>query len=202
MLLAFATAFLLRRKSPLAPMQQIAIWIGGAAGAAFAAKIPFIIISGGSIFNIESWLVDGKTIMSGFAGGYFGIEITKWLLHITAKTGDGLAVPLAAAVGVGRLGCYFNGCCTAPGHPVPLYECAFHISMALLLWRLESVAALRWQLVKLYLIAYCIFRFLIEFIRVEPRVALGLTAYQFGAVAFAAILTILWRLDDRKKIKI
>jgi len=37
----------------------------------------------------------------------------------------------------------------------------------------------RLQRIKLYLIAYLIYRFLTEFIRPEPVVALGLTAYQW-----------------------
>lgn len=79
---------------------------------------------------------------------------------------------------------------------MPLYESAFHAAMALVLWRLERIEALRWQLIKLYLIAYCAFRFAIEFIRVEPRVALGLTAYQLGAAGLAIAMALLWWRDE------
>lgn len=82
---------------------------------------------------------------------------------------------------------------------MPLYESAFHAAMALALWRLRGVVALRWQLLKLYLIAYAVFRFGVEFIRVEPRVAWGLTAYQFGAAALAAVMAVLWWRDERLK---
>ncbi len=82
---------------------------------------------------------------------------------------------------------------------VPLYESAFHAAMALLLWRLGRVEALRWQLLKLYFIAYGAFRFLVEFIRTEPRVALGLTAYQYGAAALALAMALLWWRDERLK---
>jgi phosphatidylglycerol:prolipoprotein diacylglycerol transferase len=100
-------------------------------------------------------------------------------------------------VAVGRWGCFFNGCCGAP--LVPVLESAFHASMALLLWRLRSVEAFRWQLLKLYLIAYAAFRFGVEFLRSEPRVAGGLTAYQLGAAAMAAVLALLWWIDERAK---
>ena len=39
----------------------------------------------------------------------------------------------------------------------------------------------------LYMAAYCVFRFLVEFIRIEPRVALGLTAYQWIAAVGLAV---------------
>ena len=59
--------------------------------------------------------------------------------------------------------------------------------------------ALRFQLLKLYLIAYSVFRFGIEYVRVEPRVAAGLTAYQIGAAALAALMALLWARDEALK---
>lgn len=82
---------------------------------------------------------------------------------------------------------------------MPLYESAFHAVMAVVFWRLPDLESLRWQRLKLYLLLYCAFRFGMEFIRTEPRVAWGLTAYQIGAFAFAAILAALWAVDERAK---
>jgi len=45
------------------------------------------------------------------------------------------------------------------------------------------------------LIAYLIYRFLTEFIRPEPIIALGLTAYQWGALALIPVFAWLWRRD-------
>lgn len=188
--LALAVGFLLRRPSTLPWRQRWVVLAGALAGAGLGAKLPFVLAG-------TSWFADGKTILSGFAGGYLGVEIAKGLAGIREKTGDSFAVPLAAAVAVGRWGCFFNGCCGAP--LVPPIESAFHAAMAVVLWRLSRVEALRWQLLKLYLIAYSIFRFFIEFVRTEPRVALGLTPYQYGSIAMAAILALLWRRDERLK---
>jgi prolipoprotein diacylglyceryltransferase len=193
MALGLLMAFLLRRPSPLPPRQRWGVIAGALFGAGVGSKLPFVLLGESAFFG------DGKTILSGLAGGYLGVEIAKFLLGVRAKTGDGFAVPLAAAVAVGRWGCFFNGCCSAPGHAVPLYESAFHASMALVLWRLERVEALRWQLLKLYFITYAVFRFLVEFIRVEPRVAWGLTGYQFGAAALALAMAALWAVDERLK---
>ena len=54
---------------------------------------------------------DGKTILCGIVGGYFGVEVAKWTLDVRVKTGDTFALPLALAMAVGRWGCFFNGCC-------------------------------------------------------------------------------------------
>jgi prolipoprotein diacylglyceryltransferase len=196
---ALGTALLLRRRSTLPPLQRWGVAIAAIFGAGVGAKLPFVLLAGESFLSLPAWTADGKTILSGLVGGYAAVEVAKLLLGISAKTGDGFAVPLAAAVAVGRWGCFFNGCCSAPGLPVPLLESAFHAGMAVLLWRLEGVERFRWQLLKLYLIAYGLFRFLVEFVRTEPRVAWGLTAYQLGALALAALMSGLWWLDDLRK---
>lgn len=186
--LALLTAILLRRRSALPWKQRAAILAGAIAGAGLGAKLPFVLAGG-------PWWAEGKTILAGFAGGYVGVEIAKFLAGVREKTGDGFAVPLAAAVAVGRWGCWFNGCCA----PVQIPESAFHAMMAVILWRLQGVERFRWQLLKLYLIAYSAFRFATEYLRAEPKVALGLTAYQFGAAALAAAMALLWWRDERVK---
>jgi phosphatidylglycerol---prolipoprotein diacylglyceryl transferase len=195
--LALLTALALRPKSSLPLRQRLAVYAGAIAGAGFGSKLPFAILGNDPFWSMQAWFTDGKTILAGLAGGYIGVEIAKRLAGVREKTGDGFAVPLAAAVAVGRWGCWFNGCCSAPHVPVPIIESAFHAAMALILWRLQEVDALRHQRVKLYLIAYCAFRFAIEFVRTEPRIAWGLTAYQFGAAAFATALAIHWVVDAR-----
>jgi phosphatidylglycerol:prolipoprotein diacylglycerol transferase len=195
--LALATALALRRPLPLPRAQRWAILVAALLGAGLGAKLPFVWHSGEPFWSTSAWFSDGKTLLSGLAGGYLCVEIAKRLAGIRQKTGDDFAVPLAAAVAVGRWGCFFNGCCGAP--LVPVLESAFHGTMALVLWRLRNASILRWQLIKLYLMCYCIFRFGMEFIRTEPRVAWGLTAYQFGAAALVLLMLLLWWHDERLK---
>jgi len=197
--LALLAAFALRRPSTLPPRQRAAVIAGALLGAALGAKLPFVIFAGESPFTLNLWLRDGKTLLSGLAGGYLGVELAKALAGVREKTGDGFALPLAVAVGVGRIGCFFNGCCTAPGLAIPLWESAFHLTAALTLWRLERAGRFRWQLLKLYLITYAIFRFFIEFVRTEPRIWAGFTAYQFGAAALGILMVVLWMKDERLK---
>lgn len=92
---------------------------------------------------------------------------------------------IAAAHGLGRLGCFFAGCCHGlrndgffglymknPGYkvlPVQLYECVFLIALSavifVLLFRNNSF---RYGLV-IYMISYGIWRFLIEYLRGDDR---------------------------------
>ncbi len=198
--LALLTSLLLRRPVPLPALQRLAIFSAAVFGAGAAAKLPFVLLSKAPFFSAGAWFSDGKTILAGFAGGYLAIELVKLAMGASIKTGDALAMPLAAGVAVGRWGCFFNGCCGAP--LVPPLESAFHAMMGILIWRLRDVAVLRWQLIKLYLIAYCVFRFFVEFIRTEPRLLWGLTGYQFGAAAFAAVLAALWAHDEGLKKRV
>ena len=196
-LLALGTALVLRRPLPLPRAQRWGILIAALFGAGVGAKLPFVLLSGEPFFSKPAWFADGKTILAGLAGGYLCVELAKLLMGVKIKTGDSFALPLAAAVAVGRWGCFFNGCCGAP--VIPVVESAFHLTMAAVLWRLRNVEALRWQLLKLYLLAYCAFRFIVEFARTEPRVAWSLTAYQFGAAAMAVLLALHWVADEKLK---
>jgi prolipoprotein diacylglyceryltransferase len=51
----------------------------------------------------------GKSVVGGLAGAILAIEILKRRLGITGSTGLRFAAPLAAAISVGRLGCFFAG---------------------------------------------------------------------------------------------
>jgi phosphatidylglycerol:prolipoprotein diacylglycerol transferase len=162
---------------------------------------------------VNLWFADGKTILAGLAGAYLGVEVGKLALGVRVKTGDSFAIPLALAMTVGRWGCFVNGCCygtpthlpwgvrfpiddhAALRHPTQVYESLFHFAMALVLLDLLHRGALRRQRLKLYLIAYCVYRFLTEFIRDEPIWLTGLTFYQWAATVLAAALAVQWWLD-------
>ena len=51
----------------------------------------------------------GKRVVGGLAGAILAIEILKRRVGITGSTGLRFAAPLAAAIAVGRLGCFFAG---------------------------------------------------------------------------------------------
>mgnify|MGYP000427510754 CR=1 FL=1 len=192
--------------------QRIAVSLAAIIGGALGAKLPFILWDPQALESLSSWLVDGRTLTWGLAGGYLAVEGTKLSLGIKAKTGDGFAAPVAAAVAVGRLGCWNAGCCFgAPTsvpwavdfgdgimrHPTQLYEFSFHaLACGVLFWMGRRDLFAR-QRIKLYLIAYMVYRFLTEWLRPEPHAALGLTFYQWSALAFGLALAAHFAYDRR-----
>ncbi|MGQ0633921.1 MAG: prolipoprotein diacylglyceryl transferase [Planctomycetaceae bacterium] len=216
MLAAIAAAVVVQKVSsnrlPLPGRQRLALGLGAFCGAMIGAKLPFLLADWPGLLSGRAWLDNGKTILFGMAGGYLGVEIVKAVLGIRMKTGDSFAAPVAAAIGIGRLACYHSGCCYGVAtqlpwgvdfgdgvcrHPTQLYEAGFHLAAAATLVTLARCGALRGQLIKLYFIAYCVFRFATEFIRPEPRLWPGLTLYQWGALCLIGVFAGLWIHDAR-----
>lgn len=224
MILALVVFLLTRWLIPKPPALRMLPWwkraslaaaalVGGAVG----GKLPFVGTNPIGWLDIGTWLQDGKTIVAGLIGAYLAVELTKWMLDIRVKTGDTFALPLALALAIGRWGCFFNGCCygvattlpwgvtfrvkTATGsqlqrcHPTQIYESLFHFTMALVLWQLMRRGLFVGQRLKIYLIAYGVYRFLTEYIRPEPAWWLGLTFYQWAAAALAAGMIAQWMAE-------
>ena len=107
---------------------------------------------------------------------------------------DGFIPGVAVAQGFGRIGCFFAGCCfgvpaqgalgvvfpagsLAPAGvalvPVQLFSAAGDFLLAALLLLLDRKKPRAGLLTGLYLLLYSIGRFLIEFLRSDPRGAVG-----------------------------
>jgi phosphatidylglycerol:prolipoprotein diacylglycerol transferase len=224
MLLALGSCSLLLRRFqqqlPIQGWQKVALGIGGFCGAMIGSKLPFVVSDPRGMLDGTAWLAHGKTIMCGIVGGYFGVEIAKKLANVRIKTGDTFAIPVAVAVAVGRIGCFFGGCCygkpcdlpwgvyfTTMGdgepvvdvrrHPTQLYEAAFHLLLAVVLWQLLRRGILRGQLIKFYLLTYLCYRFVTEWLRPEVPLWLNLTGYQWAALALMPLFAWLWYRDAR-----
>ena len=146
-----------------------------------------------------------------FHGGAIGgaIAVLAWSWHkgfMEGRTFDMGAAPLAAGYAIGRIGCqlagdgdygipwdgpwamaYPNGTVPTdvPVHPTPVYETITMLIVALVLWRLRD----RWRpgtLFALYLILAGLERFLVEFIRRNDDVFLGLTQPQLLSLVMIA----------------
>lgn len=219
MVAAVATGIWFSRRMPspsaLTSGERLGIGLGAFCGAMIGAKLPFVVADWDGLLSGAAWFSDGKTIICGLVGGYVGVEAAKWALGVTVKTGDSFAVPVAAAVGVGRLACFVGGCCygtptdlpwgivfpavdSLPRHPTQLYEAAFHLTMAAVLWQLQRRGMFRGQLIKLYILSYLTYRFATEFIRPEAQLWYGLTGYQWACLALAPVFAALWVRDARQ----
>jgi phosphatidylglycerol---prolipoprotein diacylglyceryl transferase len=189
---------------------RTALALAGFIGGAFGAKLPFI--NSGEDWLAGIWFRDGKTITTGLVGAYLGVELAKIALNLRVKTGDTFAIPLALALTVGRWACFFNGCCFGqattlpwgldfgdgiPRHPTQIYESFFHLGMAMILVQITRHGILRDHRLQLYLIAYCAYRFVTEWIRPEPAGFMGLTFYQAVVAIFAMALIGQWIWDKR-----
>lgn len=198
----------------LNPLERLWIGLGAFIGAMVMAKLPFIVLDPGGMRDGTAFFMSGKTILFGLVGGYFGVELVKWRLGIKVKTGDSFAVPVAGSIAVGRLSCLAGGCCYGtpttlpwglifpavdqlPRHPTQLYEFAFHLTAAIMLTLLQKQGLFRSQLIKLYFISYCAYRFLSEYLRPEVRDAYGFTAYQWTSAILIILFAWLWWRDEK-----
>jgi phosphatidylglycerol:prolipoprotein diacylglycerol transferase len=217
--LAIVTGLVLSRKTqrgvPLTDSQRLGIGLGAFVGAMLGAKLPFALADWDQLLSGGAWFTDGKTILTGLVGGYFGVVVAKWSLDIHARTGDSFVMPVAASVAVGRLGCFVAGCCYGrvttmpwgvvfpqhgplPRHPAQLYEAAFHGLAAVSLSSLQRAGLFRGNLMKLYVIAYASYRFLTEFIREEEPLWLDLTGYQWASMLLIVLFAGLWWRDAKQ----
>jgi phosphatidylglycerol:prolipoprotein diacylglycerol transferase len=211
---AVATGVVVSRRTqrplPLGRGERLAVGLGAFCGGMIGAKLPFVLADWDGFLSGAAWFDNGKTLVCGLVGGYFGVEAAKWAMHVRVKTGDTFAAPVAAAIAVGRLACFCGGCCFGTvtalpwgvdfgdgvrRHPTQLYEFAFHAAAAVVLYQLQRRGRFRGQLIKLYIIAYLAYRFATEFIRPEPRVWLHLTAYQLAALGLVPVFIGLWWYD-------
>ncbi|MCX7832930.1 MAG: prolipoprotein diacylglyceryl transferase [Ignavibacteria bacterium] len=102
------------------------------------------------------------------------------------------------------LGCeYSKGIVpTTPGelvHPTPLYELGYAIIIFIILWLIRKKTKYYGQLFYYYLILTGIGRFLVEFIRRNPKVILNLSQAQLISIVMI-ILGVLLLIYNRKKI--
>jgi phosphatidylglycerol:prolipoprotein diacylglycerol transferase len=174
--------------------------IGGILG----AKIHYLII------HPEEWpsnLWSGRGLV--WFGGMIGALLLAAIVTLISKVKlwvvmDGAAYAMAAGYAVGRMGCFLVGDdygkvtnlpwgmafpkgsppIDVPVHPAQLYEIlASLVIFALLLWVIQPHVKRDGVMFFIYLILAGVERFLVEFVRTNPAVALGLTQQQWISIA-------------------
>lgn len=163
----------------------------------------------------------GKSILGGLAGAYVGAIITKRLVGYREKTGDLFAPAIALGMAVGRWGCFLTEQIGTPTtlpwgisvsrtlavhipncpycasgtkmHPSFLYEIIFHLLAFAGVWWLRPRVHVKGELLKIYLLAYAVFRFGVEFVRGNPVIAWGLSRSQFFLIP--STLLLVWHFE-------
>jgi phosphatidylglycerol---prolipoprotein diacylglyceryl transferase len=150
----------------------------------------------------------GLVWFGGLVGGALGVILwARWRRWLGWELFDTAAVPLAVGYALGRVGCQVSGDgdygtpsdlpwamaypdgtvpTTDEVHPTPIYETLAMGLAGVVLWRLRDRVA-PGMLFGLYLIIAGIERFLVEFIRRNENVVVGLTQPQLIALALVAL---------------
>lgn len=204
---AFRYFLFLRKKQGDSIVQTNRMWI--IIGAIFGSLIGSRFIGGledptqiAKAENVFLYFYANKTVLGGFLGGLFGVELVKKIIGEKQASGDLFTYPMLLGLIVGRIGCFsmgvyeetygtptslFTGMDLGDGikrHPVTLYE----ISYLLLLWLFIYSLSKRTTLAqganfKLFMIGYCVFRFACDFIKPHYNVWQTLSTIQLTALA-------------------
>ena len=163
--------------------------LAGLCGGVIGARIGALLSTPGA----AALLPNGKALMGGLIGGWLAVELCKKRLGITRSTGDLWALALPAGEAIGRLGCYFNGCCFgttcdwpwavyqhgAWRHPAQLYAAVMAaLIFAVLLW-LRPQLGREGELFRAWLLLFAMGRFVFEFLRERPSLFYGFSLAQW-----------------------
>lgn len=166
----------------------------------------------------------GFTWFGALIAGLVALGILAWHAKIPLLTFLDACSPAASAgYAIGRMGCLLSGDgdygvptslpwgmsfpnglvpTTARVHPTPIYEFLAWMTIAAFLWRMGAKAArgpkAQGEIFSAYLILTGAARFLVEIIRINPRVLWGLTNAQLVSIACVlAGMVLLWRLKSQ-----
>ena len=207
MFLGFRYFLYLRKQQGDRLQDNNRLWviIGAIFGAVFGSRLLGALENPIQLLHSEHpllYIYQNKTIVGGLLGGLIGVESIKRVIGESHSSGDLFTYPLILAMIIGRLGCFSMGvyeetygvATTLPWgmqlgdgllrHPVCLYEIFF----LLLLWWWLSFINKRYELIngarfQLFMIAYLLFRFLLDFIKPGFRYPFGLGSIQLACLA-------------------
>lgn len=183
------------------------VWI--LIGAIFGAVIGSRLIGGlenitelNNAFNKWLYFYQNKTVVGGFLGGLAGVELTKKFIHEKHSSGDLFTYPMILALIIGRIGCFSMGMYEETygvstklpwalnlgdnvlRHPVCLYEIIFLSLLWISLVQVEKKFTLaEGARFKIFMISYCFFRFMLDFIKPHYAFDIGLSTIQLTCLA-------------------
>ena len=166
-----------------------------------------------TLFRLDdpTFVLGGKTVVGGLIGGLVGVELTKKILRVSGRTGDLFAMPLAVGIAIGRIGCFLAGLpdrtfgtpTSLPWgvdfgdgisrHPTQLYEVVFLAALAAVLASAAQRRHAEGSIFRLFMMAYMTFRVLVDALKPDPHLALGLSAIQWAALLTLAYYALVFR---------
>ncbi len=191
--------------------------IGAIVGGVVGAKLHYLILHPDQ-FRVAAFNGSGLVWYGGLFGGTLGVIIAARLSRLRiATTADVVAPALAMGYAVGRIGCFLNGDdygkptnlpwgmsfpqgeppTTVVVHPTQLYEVILSLGIFfLLIYVFAPRLRGRGSLFAVYLVLAGIERFLVEFVRTNVPVLLGMTQQQWISIGLIIVGGILiWRLE-------
>ncbi|MBK8226888.1 MAG: prolipoprotein diacylglyceryl transferase [Flavobacteriales bacterium] len=205
---AFGYAYFARlralRGDAVAEEKRVWVIIGAAAGALIGSRLLGALEDPALLrwdWRALFAAFNNRTVVGGLLGGLIGVEVTKKIIGERTSTGDLFTFPLILGMLVGRIGCLLGGledntygiATELPWgidlgdgvrrHPTNLYEMLWLGALWLGLLAIER----RWTLVngvrfKLFMMGYLAFRLLVDGIKPQPAIALGLSSIQWACL--------------------
>jgi prolipoprotein diacylglyceryltransferase len=168
------------------------------------------------ISPVDWWAEGDRSILAGLVGAWIGVHVGKRLLGYRISTGDLFAPAVALAMAIGRIGCLLTelpgtptggpwGIVLTPQqaamlggpagvglHPSFVYEIVFHAAAFALMVRYRDRVRHSGDLFVLYVSAYALFRFAVEFVRGNEDLWLGMSRPQWFLLVMLPLLA--WRV--------
>lgn len=194
-----------KQKDPIEQENRIWIIIGAIFGAVIGSRLIGSLENPPGLFSAKKiWLYiySNKTVVGGFLGGLFGVELVKKIIGEKKASGDLFTLPMILALIIGRMGCFsmgvheetyglptkaFTGMDLGDGllrHPVTLYEIFFLTGLGFLIVFLDKkLVFVNGGKFKFFMIAYLAFRFFLDFFKPHYTFNMGLSTIQLTCVA-------------------
>ncbi|HVW58452.1 MAG TPA: prolipoprotein diacylglyceryl transferase family protein [Puia sp.] len=194
-----------RNGDPINQSNRISIFIAAIFGALFGSRLVGGLENPPAMLHAKHILIyfyENKTVLGGFLGGLWAVELVKKFIGERQASGDLFVYPILLALIIGRIGCFSMGVfeetygtpTSLPWgmylgdglrrHPVALYEILFLLLLGATLRKMDPLLSVeQGARFKVFLIAYCAFRLLLDFIKPHYTFPIGLSTIQLASIA-------------------
>jgi len=215
--------FLVERKNPnrtgITSRQRAILLFSAVVAGVLGAKLTQWVYLGWPLLgaaSITDFNAGGRTILGGLIIGWIAVEVVKWRLGIKSSTGLPFALALPAGEAVGRIGCWYNGCCGGietgailavdvsgtMRHPTQVYHFLAAVLVLAALLLIKPYLQDKGHLFRYYLVLWGLSRFTIEFFRMQDQLYCGLSLTQWLSLELTAAggIMICWTALGANKV--